>query len=76
VADTLNRQLDDLAIPNQVVQVQDEAGNPVQDLIEIDVSGKEGKIQIDTSNPEMALAKLQYAISGDYSHVRELQKQN
>lgn len=76
VADTLNRQLDDLAIPNQVIQVQDEAGNPVQDLIEIDVSGKEGKIQIDTSNPEMALAKLQYAISGDYSHVRELQKQN
>jgi hypothetical protein len=76
VADTLNRQLDDLAIPNQAVQVQDEAGNPVQDLIEIDVSGKEGKIQIDTSNPEMALAKLQYAISGDYSHVRELQKQN
>lgn len=76
VADTLNRQLDDLAIPNQVVQVQDEAGNPVQDLIEIDVSGKEGKIEIDISNPEMALAKLQYAISGDYSHVRELQKQN
>jgi len=76
VADTLNRQLDDLAIPNQVVQVQDETGNPVQDLIEIDVSGKEGKIQIDISNPEMALAKLQYAISGDYSHVRELQKQN
>ena len=76
VADTLNKQLDDLAIPNQVVQVQDEAGNPVQDLIEIDVSGREGKIEIDISNPEMALAKLQYAISGDYSHVRELQKQN
>ena len=47
---------------------------PNKNFIEVD--GKEGKIQIDISNPEMALAKLQYAISGDYSYVRELQKQN
>jgi len=68
--------LQDLAIPNEVLQVQDSEGNVDQDLIRIDVAGRESKINIDITKPDMAIAKLKYAISGDYSHVRELQKQN
>lgn len=75
-ADTLNKLLQDLAIPNEVIQFQDQEGNVEQDIIKIDVAGKEGKIEIDVTNPEMAIAKLKYAISGDYGYVRELQKQN
>lgn len=76
VADQISLMLQDLAIPNEVLQVQDSEGNVDQDLIKIDVAGREGKIDIDVTKPDMAIAKLKYAISGDYSHVRELQKQN
>jgi hypothetical protein len=76
VADQISLMLQDLAIPNEVLQVQDNEGNVDQDLIRIDVAGREGKIDIDITKPDMAVAKLKYAISGDYSHVRELQKQN
>ena len=76
VADQISLMLQDLAIPNEVLQVQDNEGNVDQDLIRIDVAGREGKIDIDITKPDMAIAKLKYAISGDYSHVRELQKQN
>ena len=76
VADQISLMLQDLAIPNEVLQVQDSEGNVDQDLIRIDVAGRESKIDIDITKPDMAIAKLKYAISGDYSHVRELQKQN
>ena len=76
VADQISLMLQDLAIPNEVLQVQDSEGNVDQDIIKIDVAGREGKIDIDVTKPDMAIAKLKYAISGDYSHVRELQKQN
>ena len=75
-ADKLSEILEDLAIPNEVVQFQDEKGNVDQDVIKIDVAGREGKINIDISNPEMAIAKLQYAISGDYNYVREQLSKN
>lgn len=75
-ADKLSEILEGLAIPNEVIQFQDKKGNVDQDVIRIDVAGKEDKINIDISNPEMAIAKLQYAISGDYNYVREQLSKN
>jgi len=75
VADELGSILDNLAIPHELLQVQDDDGNVDQDLIEIKVN-KGPKIKIDVSKPQMALEMLKYAISGDYGPVRELLKQN
>jgi len=75
VADELGGILDNLAIPHELLQVQDDDGNVDQDIIEIKVN-KGPKIKIDVSKPQRAIEMLKYAISGDYGPVRELLKQN
>lgn len=74
VADELGSILDSLAIPHELQQVQED-GKVVQDLIEIKVN-KGPEIKIDVSKPEMAIEMLKYAISGDFSPLLDLIKQN
>lgn len=74
IADELSSILSNLAIPHDLIQVQED-GKAVQDKIRISVN-KGKPIDIDVSKPKMAIEMLKYAISGDFGPLFDLTKQN
>ena len=77
VADTLTSILQDIGITNDVAQLIDSDGNPVADFITMKVNTSPAQtIKINIKNPELAIEKIKYAITGDYSYVSNYQLQN